>query len=80
MTSSDPSPTISPTGEQWAIAHGRQQVIVTEVEPVRALEAVMEGELERTEGPDLEQAALDHLERHRPEWEPRPGEAGAPPG
>ena len=44
------------------------------------LEAVMEGELERTEGPDLEQAALDHLERHRPEWEPRPGEAGAPPG
>jgi len=31
MTSSDPSPTISPTGEQWAIAHGRQQVIVTEV-------------------------------------------------
>jgi aldose 1-epimerase len=31
MTSLDPSPTISPTGEQWAIAHGRQQVIVTEV-------------------------------------------------
>jgi len=31
MTSLDPSPTILPTGEQWAIAHGRQQVIVTEV-------------------------------------------------
>jgi poly(A) polymerase len=44
------------------------------------LEAVMEGELERAEGPELARAALEHLKRHRRDWEPRLGEAGAPPG
>ena len=41
------------------------------------LEAVMEGVLPPPEAPSVEQAAVAHLERHREDWRPRPGEPGA---
>jgi len=44
------------------------------------LEAVMEGELPGPDQPESEQAARQHLERHREEWQPRTGEAGRPTG